>query len=352
VARALWGGLLPDFARALGDAVELLRQLPRTRGAVPEARRRAGAFGQDHPELQSTLVVDRPPATHDVEYDLLFQHPAGGTVALTYREDRGVPWAVDYSDHWAANYVVSVDGEHLSVQQALLLMRFTGWRSDDLMTDLVDWAIIHRELDLRSWETTEAELQECADNFRAARGLFTAEAMEAWMRSVGLDAREFARMVAGAVETRRLAEEVTGGHAAIESFYAAAPDRADRLSYLEVRRADAEPGGAGELAGGGRLWERTMAGLRRGDAMEGVLRQRFAFTLPPALASAPAGRIVQGGSGRDAWVAEVLSRVPSQLDAATRRTIRDHLFHQWLERRRAEAKIEWHWVEPPLSTLD
>jgi putative peptide maturation system protein len=296
-------------------------------------------------------VVDRPPATHEVEYDLLLQHPAGGTVALAYREDRGVPWAVDYSDHWAANYVVSVDGEHLSVQQALLMMRLAGWRSDDLMTDLVDWAIIHRELDAGPRDATEAELQECADNFRAAHGLFTAEATETWLRSLGLDLQQFARMIAGAVETRRLAEQVTGGSAAIEGFFSAEPGRADRLGYLEVRGPDA---GHGDLAGqesGGGLWERTVASLTRGDAVEGVIRQRFVFELGPELAAARPGQIVRGGAGRDSWVAEVLARVPSPLDRATRRAIQDHLFRQWLVRRRAEAKVQWHWVEPPLATL-
>ena len=348
----LWGGSLPDdFTLALGNAVELLRQLPRARLAVPEAKRRTGAFRADHPDLQATLVVDRPPATHEVEYDLLLQHPEGGTVALTYREDRGVPWAVDYSDHWAANYVVSVDGEHLSVQQALLMMRFAGWRSDDLMTDLVDWAIIHRELDAGRREVTEAELQECADTFRAAHGLFSAEATESWLRSLGLDLRQFSRMVAGAVETRRLAEEVTGGAVAVEGFYAMEPGRADRVSYFEVRGPHA---GNGDLAGPARdggLWQRTVAGVTRGDAVEGVLRQRFAFELGPELAAACSGEIVRGGSGRDAWVAQVLARVPAPLDAAARRAIRDHLFRQWLARRRTEAQIQWHWVEPPLATV-
>jgi putative peptide maturation system protein len=346
----LRGGSLPDdFTLALGSAVELLRQLPRTRLAVPEAKQRAGAFRADHPDIQATLVVDRPPATREVEYDLLLQHPAGGTVALAYREDRGVPWAVDYSDHWAANYVVSVDGEHLSVQQALLMMRLAGWRSDDLMTDLVDWAIIHRELDAGPRDASEAELQECADTFRAAHGLFTAEATDTWLRSLGLDLQQFSRMVAGAVETRRLAEEVTGGIGAIEGFYSVEPGRADRLSYLEVSGP-----GNGNLTGletGSGLWERAVASVTRGDALEGVLRQRFAFELGPELAAAGPGQIVQGGSGRDAWVAEVLTRIPSPLDRATRRAIRDHLFRQWLARRRAEAQIQWHWVEPPLATL-
>ncbi|HXI19701.1 MAG TPA: hypothetical protein VNH46_01365, partial [Gemmatimonadales bacterium] len=61
--------------------------------------------------------------------------------------------------------------------------------------------------------------------------------------------------------------------------------------------------------------------------------------------------VAGGGVGPDTWVAEVLSRVPTPLDAPTRRAIQDHLFHQWLARRRKEATIRWHWVEPPIATL-
>lgn len=323
--------------------MELLRRLPRDRDRVPDARREVGAFGAAHPGLHPMLAVDRPPASPTVDYDLLLRHPDGGTVALAWRGDAGVPWAIEYSDHWAANYVVSVDGQHVSVQQALLTMRFTGWRSDDLMTDLVDWAIIHHELEASPRDTPEPELQAAADTFRAAHGLFTAEATEAWLRSLGLDLTQFSRMIAGAVETRRLAVRVTGGDTAIDAFYAADPSRADRVGYLELR---------GPGPGGGRgLWARALERLQRGEPVQGTIRQRYAFELPPVLATAAPGQVAGGGAGPDTWVAEVLSRVPAPLDGPTRRAIQDHLFRQWLARRREEATIRWHWVEPPIATL-
>src|SRR5687767_453939 len=107
----------PDLNGALAHAVSFLQELPRRREEVTDARARLEEFRQAHPGLRADLLVDQPPASPRADYDLLLGHPQGGTVALNWRADEGVPWAVDYADHWAANYVVTVNEKCVTVQE-------------------------------------------------------------------------------------------------------------------------------------------------------------------------------------------------------------------------------------------
>src|SRR5262249_28545584 len=104
------------FERSLADAVAFLRDLPRQREAVPGAPDGRSASLAPPPGLRAALLVDPPPASPRVDYDLLFGAPEGGTVSLNWRADGGVPWVVEYADHWAANHVVTVNDHPVTVQ--------------------------------------------------------------------------------------------------------------------------------------------------------------------------------------------------------------------------------------------
>src|SRR5262245_32273598 len=109
-----------EFEAALSEGIAFLRDLPPGRGEVAASRSRLEAFRAAHPGLRVDLLVDQPPGSPRVDYDLLLGGPDGSTVALNWRPDRGLPWVVDYADHWAANFVVSVNRKDVTVQQALL----------------------------------------------------------------------------------------------------------------------------------------------------------------------------------------------------------------------------------------
>src|SRR4051812_25408887 len=121
------------FDVALMHGILLLRGLPRRREEGAEARKGMDSFRTAPPGGRADLLVDKPPASRKVDYDLLLTHPDGGTVALTWRADEGIPWSVQYADHWAANYVVTVDADHVTVQEALLALKLAGRRHPDLM---------------------------------------------------------------------------------------------------------------------------------------------------------------------------------------------------------------------------
>ena len=331
------------FRAALADAADTLAALPRRRGAVDDARERVARLAAAHPAVRVDVAVQLAPASNEADYDLLLGHPDGGTLALTYRPDRGSPWFVDYADHWAANYVLTVGDLPLTVQQALTALQVRGAESPGLIESLIDDVLVEQEMERDRPEVTPDEAQAAVNAFRAARGLHSAAATHAWLARLGWSVELFQSLIENGVRARKLRERVTAND--VEPYFHA--HRRDfalvRLFRVETPTAHtareiaeraAEQGllGAVERGGGGRV--------------AGTLSTARAHELPPELADAPVGYIAGPALARGRhWVAEVLARDEVTLDdAATRSAVRDVLFRRWLDAQREGRAVRWHWL--------
>ncbi|GLW09732.1 hypothetical protein Misp01_48610 [Microtetraspora sp. NBRC 13810] len=332
------------FPADLADAVALLRGLPTLRDAVDDAHRRVRDWGDRRPHLRAQLVVDEPPGTTRVGYDLLLDHPEGGTVALSAEVDDGVPWLVDHSTHWAAGQILSVDGIGLPVAAALSTIRALGDRDRRLHERLVDHRILLTELADDPHPPTLAETQRAADEFRRRRGLTGRDRTLAWLAEAGLSEEAFRSHVetqaliarvrerfAGEPARRRLAEHPEE-FALRRAAWATGP-RADGLRRLL-------DGPAADFAG------RVAAAL----PAERELRLQAAATLTPRLPeplrAASAGTAVGPVRHEGGYLAGVVHEVvppdpeaPEVLDAA-----RDAAFQAWLDERRRGSDIRWFWL--------
>ena len=85
----------------------------------PPAYEKLKAYREAHSNLRADLLIDRPPCSHRMDYDLFLGLPDASTLALSWRPDAGIPWNVEYADHWSANFVVTVNGWHTTIQQAM-----------------------------------------------------------------------------------------------------------------------------------------------------------------------------------------------------------------------------------------
>ncbi|MGP4095958.1 TIGR04500 family putative peptide maturation system protein [Nonomuraea sp. KM90] len=315
------------FADALESGTELLRSLPRRRAGVPDARRAADAYARRYPDVRAQLIVDRRPGTQVVDYDLVLDHPGGGTVALTAPPEDGVPFLVDHSTHWAAGHLVSVDDVDLSVSQALTMLRSLSRGGASPYQEIVDQCLLAAAVDEEA-PVDPADLQATADEFRRGRGLHGRAATLAWMAAAGMSGERFETYIAGIARRRRFRldkeAELAGAHLAahradfarVRAVWATGPEKVD---------LDGEPSSYGEAV------------VTVGTRWEGEL--------PEALRGAPVGRVVgpeelpRGGflTGR------VLSRSPAEADAETLAAAGRAAFAGWLAGRRAAARVEWHW---------
>ncbi|MEV4455020.1 TIGR04500 family putative peptide maturation system protein [Microbispora sp. NPDC049633] len=335
------------FSADLADAVELLRGLPAAAETVADAHRSVRAWAAERPWLRAQLVADEPPGTDRVGYDLVLDHPEGGSVALSAEVDDGIPWLVDHSTHWAAANILSVDGVGLSIAAALSAIRSLGARDRRVHEQLVDHRILLNEVEDDPRPADDAETRRAADEFRRRRGLTTREQTLDWLAQAGISEKQFwghAKMQARIARVReRFAGEAARRHLA------------EHPEQFTVRRAAwvtgprPEPlralldGPAAEFAN-----RVTAALLHPGDATG--LRLEAAATLTPRLpeplreipGGATAGPLPYEGGYLAGVVYEVVppdAGAPAVLDAA-----RDAAFQAWLDERRRAAEIRWFWL--------
>jgi putative peptide maturation system protein len=335
-----------DFGSVLEEAALLLRDLPRGYRDVPEAQRRTADWRETHSGLDVDLLVDQPPGSLRVDYDLLLSHPDGGTLALTWQGAQGLPWLACYADHWAANFVVTVNGESITVQQALTALRMSANAHSDLMTDLVNQKILLQAVDQEKPPVTDEELEEAANRFRRANRLDTAADTFRWLEEMRLTQAQFEAMLEATVQSRKVKGRITAER--LESYFEAHRDEYDQICLFEVRVPDPDMGeqlvAAAREAG---LLTATEAMLRYPSMplLEGTLAVRHAGTLPPPLRTASPGEIIGPYLAEEHYrVAQVYSRQAASLKGETRDAVQEAISQEWLAQQRTAATVHWHWM--------
>ena len=318
---------------ALDSALGLRRDLPRERHAVARARSLVRAWNRAHAEAAATLVVDAPPGSVRVDYDLLLELRGVGTAALSWREDRGMPWSVCYADHWAANFVVTVDDDQrLTVQQALLLLRMAGETRPELATAMVDH-LLFQQLAERddTLAVDDLELQEAGDRFRRELGLLTAEATRAWMEEHRMTEEALAAMLElrvriGKAKDRLVEQRLAGW---LEQHRG----ELDRAQVIAVTIEDPAARAAAREAG----LAAALATLGPRDSAS--ITTRLVGELPAAVRSALPGEIVADGD----VLYQLRDRQRGELDAPALAHARRAICDAWAAERRAQVQVRWHW---------
>jgi putative peptide maturation system protein len=330
----------------LAAAVELLRKLPRGREDKDVARAYVESFRVAHPGVGVDLLIEKLPASPDVDYDLLLRGSEGETVALSWRADDGVPWTANYAEHWAANCVASVGNQHIEVQDALLFLKLSSHHAPSLMDELLDQLLISEALEKDPPPVEDWEVQEEVRRFRIGRRLGSKEKMQNWLDEHGLSSKTFQNMMSAGVRARkfkwRVAEEQIAPYFTshqvefdiVQFFQAEAPTEALALELATMAREEG-------------LLTATQRHLASADGwgLEGSLISQCAYSLPPMLASAEVGTIVGPNlHGIRYRLVHLLQRRPSELDSQTREVVREKLFREWLTERRQQMDCRWHWM--------
>lgn len=335
-----------SFQQALSDAVGLLRDLPRKRSEVENAHACFRRFGTSHRGLRCDLLVDQRPGSDEADYDILLGAPEGGTVAVTWRPDEGVPWTVQYSDHWAANYVLTVNGLHTSIQSALIYLSTTLNRKPHLMEDLVNRSLIQEALDASLPAASSKEIQKAVDDFRISQGLYSAAATRQWLEEMRLTMEALRELVMYNVRRRKLRRRVTAAMA--RPYFEAHRNGFDVLMIFRAQTTSkAVAVSLAKVARTSGLWKALQKFRRdsRPPTPNGQLASGYSRDLPPEFSSASPDMIIgPERSSEGYWVGQLLQRKAAGFDGSTRARIEDLVFEDWLAERRKHASIRWHWV--------
>lgn len=331
-----------EFGADLASAVALLRRLPRHRDEVGEARRMVADWSAAHPRRRAELVIDLPPGDLRAGYDLVLAHPEGGNVALTGQAEDGVPWSIEYSTHFAANRLLSVNERSLSVPSALFTIRALNRRDPTLHRQLVDYCLLWDQVFDEDVAATAEELEAAADVFRRSRGLHSRAATLEWLADVGLTEQAFAIHIEFVARIERFRRGFFEAHAA--DHLRAHPADFDRVDAVWVRAADAE-------ALDGLAAARTPADLLarlggHGGDLQLTMGRHWALDLPAPLRSLAAGEVA-GPVPETGQVILGGVRAREAADAADPAVLAragEAALAEWLAEQRAQATIRWHWL--------
>ncbi|MGW0801567.1 TIGR04500 family putative peptide maturation system protein [Nonomuraea sp. NPDC002799] len=312
---------------ALESGVNLLRGLTRRRSAVEEAQRAAAVWADSHPSLGAQLVTSPRPGSPVVDYDLLIDEPAGGTIMLGVQADDGASWLVDHSSHWAAGYLLTVDGTHVSASEAMLMLRSLTRPGLSPQEELVRFCLL-RNAAVKEQVGLD-EIQAVADGFRRRRGLTSRDAMLAWLARMGMSAEAFHDHMTAMARDRqfrtRMRAELGPGHLDRHR------DRFARVRATWVLSED--PIEAAELHGA--LSDRWGLRLTRAQTWSGELPA----PLREVAAGGAAGPVPFEGRFLTGLIVE---RAEAVADADTLEAAGDAAFDQWLADAAQRAQITWH----------
>lgn len=336
----------PGLGELLRSAVELLGGLDPDPSAARESARKAKAWSMAFPGVSANLLVSRAPAAGTVEYDLLMTLEGGATIALNLCTDGQLPWAVSFADHWAANFVVTINKEHVTIQQVLREIAVTQTEFPNMMTQIVDHVLEAQAVLSTEGEISPGDLQREVDDFRRSRGLLTEADTLSWLHAHAMTKSELGQLVASAAAARRLRARISDP--GVESEFAAHPDRYQRIT-ASVARVDSEEV-AKDLARAARevgVLAATERVLATGETalVQATVTTSFASQLHSSIRAADVDEVVGPFADSGEWVVgQVLRRTLAVLDGETAELIRGIVFESWLAARREESDITWHWV--------
>lgn len=334
------------FENLLWDSISLLQELPRERARRRKVRAPLQRLREKYPENKIDLLIDAPPGSPRLDYDLLIEHPTGGTVALSWRADAKSPWVVDYADHHNANFLVTVNGEPITVQQALLFLQADQFQKSGLMQQIVDEQLIEAAIQANPVTVSTAEIQKATDDFRATNGLLKAADTQQWLKETGISVDEFLSQMEWIAERRKFLKAIAVDR--IEAYFEShradfrrvqvfSIDVKDEASAMELRQAAQGLGFAQAVL--------DQPPVDANKILGATLRWRFAFELPAEVKDVQESSVVGPVSHNGGyWIAQILRADPARLDNRSRDCIHGRLVDEWLTKAREKAAVRWHWL--------
>lgn len=335
-----------ELGPVLASGARLLQQLARAPEFVSAARRLTTEWAKDHPDVEVELLVDRPPASRWVDYDLLLTLQSGETICLTWCSDNLTPWVVSYGDHWAANFLVTINGQSISIQHALRELALITSQSPSSMEDLVRHVLEAQEAGSRGENIASSDIHLEIDEFRKSRGLKTAKETEEWLTRHALTLADLADLAVGEILQRRMKYGRT--QAELAEYFSRHQSDYDRITFTV---AVVETSRQAQTL----LAESSQKGLLRAitQAIEvqpsmlqhSVTSTQFAMDIDPQFAGTKSGELLGPIRQHGMWgVAQLHRRDMATLDVRTTEAVIDALYETWLSGRRDAASVVWHWL--------
>ncbi|HUQ04843.1 MAG TPA: TIGR04500 family putative peptide maturation system protein [Kofleriaceae bacterium] len=209
---------------AIADVVAFLTSVTCEHVRPPDAQARLRSIQARHSEVALELVWEEESYDGSLHYDVLLRGARGGTVSISFADDRGLAWPLRGVKRSTDANLVQVNGRMLTMEEAVVFLDIL-WNEAPLMERMVNACLVRDELAREPMELADEELQRGLDALRRAHKLFTADATERWMRLRGLTHEQLEHQVMGMLQCAKLRRRVAA--ARVEGYFEAHRDAFD-----------------------------------------------------------------------------------------------------------------------------
>ena len=354
------------------EAIRLLLELPSALSQRATRQHRLEQLRQRHPGIGIELVSVPRADGHHADHALLLRDADGVVVKLAALRDQGEPWQVSTAEPWAADTLLSVDDEHLSIHSGILYLddslRAPG---ASLARELENRLLLQSELNRHVFPLEPGDLERIERRFRRHHGLLERSAMVRWLEDKGLSYRDFGDLLALNLRLELLRQRICAqqreawlaDHRQLQRGLwldcqlppcseAQALDWLQEIAVETSTTADA----AGEQPGVSlALSARWLAQpqCRVEVVSDWIARRRERLQPPQDLEDEqgdsahhlPEGwlRLEDGPSGQQHWCCLVQQWSVDASDPDLGELVDQLVFEAWLRLRRSAAKVRWHW---------
>jgi putative peptide maturation system protein len=330
------------------DTLDYLMSIVRDGTKPDEANSGLRPLQRRHSDVPVQLVWEEEAYDRSHHYDALLNLPEGGTVSISYCEDRFKPWPLRGVLRWSDADLVRVNNNVLKVDQAIACLDFI-WEEASITDRLVKVCLIQEELERNPIELSDDELQAAIDSFRRARRLHKAEDTHRWMQRRGVTYQELERIVTSEATIRKLRDNLVASRVA--DYFEAHSRSFDTAHFVHVamRHEASAQELVEQLRGGAIDFLETAQNLfvakqSTAPVFRTVQRRDTPEQFRAELFQSAPGSVLGPVRDEDGYaLVRLLSVDKAKLDDHTQNAIKKILFEDWLEERRGTASIEWFW---------
>ncbi len=333
-----------QFDQAVVRAAAMLMEMPRQRQSLRDAQVAFEEFKLAHPITDAVLVTHTLPASDCADFDLLLNKAGRGILSMSWQADECLPWTAKYSDHWAANFVLSVNGFNTTIQSALIYLNSVMKGKSNLMEDMINRSLIGSAIAASPPHVSEEDIDQAVTAFRVGQNLFSAKATQDWLDETHLTVDALRELVTQNAQETKFKQALCAP--SIGPLFEAHREDFDRITVLQISGLSRVT--LHKLA---KDWKRddacplfNIAWPAKHDP-SGKVDTFYRKDMPPRFGDdSPRAVIGPIRWGTTLMVAQILKRSPACLDQRTRNCIADTVFDAWLQERRAKANVRWHWM--------
>ncbi len=247
---------------------------------------------------------------------------------------------------------IEVNGEEVSLSDVLTLAKLNG--SLQLINDGINATLVRQAAAQRGIKVSDEELQQAADEFRAANDLYDADTTQTWLEGRKLSYHEWESSLEYRITERKFREALTAG--LVEQHFVEQKLSFDKaaVSRLVLNEEDVARELRAQIVEDGadfhalaREHSIHLDTRPSGGYAGEMLRTDMEPALEAAIFGAQPGKVVGPIKTDDGWELVKLEHLATaELNDEMREMIKTLIFNEWLGEQRAKARIKVPLLDP------